>query len=106
LSLAWCNVTDEVILGLNGLPNLTCLSLAHCKPTRALSCVTDAGARALSGSRLTRLDLSWTGVTDEGAAALVDVARLTHVDVSWSKATEQGAPSLLQSRPSDELTVK
>ena len=108
LSLAWCNVTDEVILALSNLPNLTCLSLTHCTPTPGFSGVTDVGARALSGSRLTSLDLSWTGVTDEGAAALMDVATLTHLDVSYTAVTEEGVESLLQSRPSDwpELTVK
>jgi len=84
LSLAWCNVTDEVILALSNLPNLTCLSLTHCTPMPGFSGVTDVGARALSGSRLMSLDLSWTGVTDKGAAALMDVATLTHLDVSYT----------------------
>ena len=110
LSLAWCNVTDEAMQTLmSSLPNLTCLSLTHCKPILPhLGGVTDVGVRALSGSRLTWLDLSWTGVTDEGAAALMDVASLTHVDVSWTKVTNEGVESLLQSRPTDwpELTVK
>ena len=108
LSLAWCNVTDEVIVALSSLPNLTCLTLTHCTPTPNISGVTDVGACALSGSRLTSLDLSWTGVTDEGAAALMDVATLTHLDVGWTAVTKPGVESLLQSRPSDrpELTVK
>ena len=92
----------------HSLPNPPCLSPTHCTPTRGFSGVTDVGARALSDSRLTSLDLSWTGVTDEGAAALMDVATLTHLDVSWTAVTKEGVESLLQSRPSDwpELTVK
>jgi hypothetical protein len=42
------------------------------------------GVRTLSNSKLASLDLSFTAVTDEGAAALADLATLTHLTMCYT----------------------
>ena len=108
LSLAWCFVNDDVVRSLSSLPALTALSLTHTKLAADFNGVTDVGVRTLSNSKLASLDLSFTAVTDEGAAALAHLATLTHLTVCYTAVTPEGVSRLQRSRQSawPELLVK
>jgi hypothetical protein len=108
LSLAWCFVNDDVVRSLSSLPALTALSLTHTKLAVGFNGVTDVGVRTLSNSKLASLDLSFTAVTDEGAAALADLATLTHLTIGYTAVTPEGVSRLQRSRQSawPELVIK
>ena len=88
LELSFTQVTDEGLMGLKGLRNLTTLSLGSTR-------VTDEGLKELKDLRnLTSLNLAFTEVTDAGLKELKDLKNLTSLYLSGTQVTDAGLKQL------------
>src|SRR5262249_11099210 len=99
LNLRGLDVTDEHLVHLKDLTNLTWLHLRNTK-------ITDKGLEQLEGlTNLEYLNLHGDDVTDAGLVHLEGLKNLRHIYLSRTKVTEAGAARLKKALPRCEIDL-
>lgn len=94
VEIAGCpSVTDKGVACLSALENADEISFRGCRH------VTGAGLSSLSRLKLTSLDLAATGLTDNGAAMIVEFPALTYLGTDFTEIGDNGARTIINSCP-------